>query len=122
MALYGCGGGDDSPTSPSPSASPSPGGSGSTVTVTISSSGVSPSSLDVTPGTRVLFINNDSRAHDMSSDPHPIHTDCPEINQVGFLTAGQRRETGNLNTVRTCGYHDHNDSDNRALQGRIIIR
>jgi hypothetical protein len=35
----------------------------------------------------------------MSSDPHPFHTDCPEINEVGFLTAGQSKRTGNLNTV-----------------------
>ena len=47
------------------------------------------------------------RSHEMFSDPHPEHTDCPEINQVGFLSPGQSRQTGNLNTVRTCGFHDH---------------
>ena len=35
------------------------------------------------------FVNNDSRSHEMFSDPHPEHTDCPEINQVGFLSPGQ---------------------------------
>jgi hypothetical protein len=70
----------------------------------------------------VLFINNDSAAHDMSSDPHPEHTDCVEINQVGFLTPGQQRQTGNLNTVRSCGFHDHNQPSNQALNGRITIQ
>jgi hypothetical protein len=41
---------------------------------------------------------------------------------VGFLTAGQTRTTGNLNTARTCGFHDHNLPDDTRLQGRIIIQ
>jgi plastocyanin len=76
----------------------------------------------VTPGTRVTFVNNDTRAHDMASDPHPVHTDCPELNQVGFLNAGQSRQSGNLNTVRTCGFHDHNRDSDESLQGTISIR
>jgi hypothetical protein len=58
----------------------------------------------------------------MSSNPHPSHTDCPEINQVGFLSAGQSRQTGNLNTARTCGFHDHNQPTNASLQGTIVIQ
>jgi len=70
----------------------------------------------------VTFVNNDTVSHDMSSDPHPDHTDCPAINQAGFLRPGQRRESGNLNEVRTCGFHDHDDPTNRRLQGTITIR
>jgi plastocyanin len=77
--------------------------------MTISSTGVSPSALAIAPGTRVLFVNNDSRPHNMTSDPHPDHTLCPEINVVGLLPPGQRRETGNLNAVRSCGFHDHDN-------------
>ena len=69
--------------------------------MTITSSGASPVSLTIAPGTRVLFVNNDTRPHNMTSDPHPDHDPCPEINAVGFLSPGQSRETGNLNTVRT---------------------
>jgi len=89
----------------------------------ISSSGaLTPSEITVPAGSRVLFINNHSRPHQMASDPHPEHDQCPEINQVGLLSPGQRRETGNLVTVRTCGVHDHDDPDNASLKGRIIIR
>ena len=91
-------------------------------TITITSSGVSPRTLTVEAGSRVTFVNNDSRSHEMNSDPHPSHTNCPEINQVGFLSAGLSRQTGNLNTARTCGYHDHNQSTNTSLQGMIVIR
>jgi plastocyanin len=83
---------------------------------------VSPSEVAAPPGARVLFVNNDSRRHDMTSDPHPDHTNCPEINQVGVLNPGQSRETGNLVAVRTCGYHDHDDPNNASLKGRIVIR
>ena len=92
-------------------------------TITISAGGVvSPKQLMVPPGTRVLFVNNHSRRHDMTSDPHPDHLDCPELNQVGALNTGQSRETGNLVIVRTCGFHDHDDPDNVNLRGSIVIR
>ena len=81
-----------------------------------------PKELVVTPGTRVLFVNQSGRARQVSSDPHPDHTDCPEINQVGFLAPGMVRETGNLNTVRTCGIHDHDDPTNTSMRARIVIR
>lgn len=113
MALS-CGGASSPPTVPTP-LEPAR-------TFTITASGVTPKELTVAPGTRVLFVNNDSRRHDMGSDPHPDHTDCPEINSVGVLTAGQSRETGNLVTVRTCGFHDHDNPTNASLQGRIVIR
>ena len=91
--------------------------------MTISAAGViSPAQLVVSPGTRVLFINNHSKPHNMTSDLHPDHLECPEINQVGVLNPGQRRETGNMVSVRTCGIHDHDDFQNSALQARIVVR
>jgi plastocyanin len=110
----GCGGGGPSGPSPPPD-NPN--------RITISADGVvSPADLVVAPGTRVLFVNNHSRSHQMTSDPHPDHQDCPEINQVGLLGSGQSRETGNLITVRTCGFHDHDNPNDTRLQGRIVIR
>lgn len=90
--------------------------------ITITSSGVSPRTLTVSPGTQVTFVNNDTRVHEMTSDPHPEHDQCSEINQVGFLVPGQQKQTGNLNTVRTCGFHDHLNFSSAALQGTITIR
>ena len=92
-------------------------------TITINGSGsVSPKDLTVPPGSRVLFVNEHNRRHDMTSDPHPDHLDCPELNKVGVLNPGQRNESENLVTVRTCGFHDHDDPNNVNLRGSIIIR
>jgi hypothetical protein len=114
--LSGCGG--STPSSPSDGGgTPTP-----ATTITLTSAGASPAAISVSQGTRVLFVNNDTRTREMFSDPHPEHTDCPELNQVGSLSPGQRRETGNLNTIRTCRYHDHNDPTNTRFQGRIVIQ
>ena len=116
VLLAGCGSGGG--TNPTPNPGPGP----TANTFTITSAGVTPKELTIPPGSRVLFINNDSRRHDMGSDPHPEHSDCPPINNVGVLNPGQSRETANLTTVRTCGFHDHDLPDNNNLKGRIIIR
>lgn len=93
-----------------------------TNTVTITAAGASPKSVQVALGQRVRFVNNDNRSHNMTSDPHPEHNDCPDLNQVGFLSPGQSRETGNLVEARNCGFHDHDDGNNNSLKGTIIIR
>ncbi len=117
--VAGCGG-SSSPTSPGGG---SGGGSGTAAaTITITTSGVDQKEVTIAQGQRVRFVNNDTRSHDMSSDPHPTHTDCPETNQVGVLQVGQTKETGNFVTARTCGFHDHNLPTNTSLQGRIVIR
>src|SRR5262249_40928005 len=117
LVVVGACGGGGSPSSPS---NP-PGGE---TTITISSSGVSPTQVNLSQGSRVLFVNNDTRPHNMASDPHPEHTDCPPINNVGLLQPGQSRETGNLTTVRTCGFHDHDDPPpgGNKWTGKITIQ
>ena len=117
LAAAACSDSSSSPTNPSNPPSPPV----STTTITITASGVSPRNIQVSLGARVRFINNDTRAHNMTSNPHPDHTDCPEINQVGFLQPGQQRETGNLVTVRTCGFHDHDNPTNASLNRSIVI-
>lgn len=115
LCAASCGGG--SPSSPTP-----PPSSNANVMTIGSGAIVSPKELTVAPGSRVLFVNNDSRRHDMASDQHPDHMECPALNDVGLLNPGQSRESGNLVTVRTCGFHDHDDPTNNNLKGRIVIR
>jgi plastocyanin len=113
--IVGCGGGSTSPSTP-------PENPVNTSTVTIANNRVSPVTIVVPRGTQVTFINSDNRSHDIQSDPHPEHTDCPEIGQVGFLNPGQSRQTGNLNIARTCGYHDHSTPEVKSLLGSIVIQ
>jgi hypothetical protein len=114
-----CGGGSDSPVGPTPpSGSPGPSGA----TITISNGAVSPSSVTISAGQSVTFVNNDSRGREISSDPHPTHSNCPQVNALGLLSPGQTRETNAFPTARTCGFHDHIDPDNPALRGSIVIQ
>ena len=117
LAATACGGGD-STTSPTPN----PGGSTGGATITITSSGVSPRNVTIVRGAQVTFVNSNTRAHEIRSDPHPNHTDCPEINQVAVILPGNNRQTGNLSTARTCGFHDHTDPDSSAMRGTITIQ
>jgi len=111
-----CGGGGGSPTTPSNQPPVQ------TNTITITAAGASPRNIEIAVGTRVTFVNSDTRSHNMTSNPHPDHTDCPELNQVGFLSPGQSRESGNLVAARTCGFHDHDNPSTASLQGQITIR
>ena len=127
LTAAACGGGSSStPTTPTPATQPPTTGGGTvtdSATITIGTNGsVSPSTVTITRGGRVTFVNSHARAHDMQSDPHPEHTDCPGLAQVGFLTTGQSRTTANFNTARTCGFHDHNEPDTPGLRGRITIQ
>ena len=109
-----------SPSSPSPS--PGSGNGGNTLVFTVTATGVSPRTLAVPNGSRIRFVNNDTRPHDMTSNPHPTHEDCPELNQIGFLNPGQQRESGNLVTTRVCGFHDHDNPGTLTLQGSVTIQ
>ena len=114
-----CGGGGSG--SPSTPATPTPPPTAN-VTITITSAGVDKKQVEVPVGGRVAFVNNDSSFHEMSSDPHPIHTDCPPLNQVGALAPGRTGVTGAFTTARTCGFHDHGEPGNANLQGSIVVR
>ena len=120
VTIAACGGGSSSPSGPSP-VTGSPGPSGATITIGTNGA-VSPSQVSITTGQSVTFINNDSRTHDMSSDPHPAHTDCPQMNAVNNLAPGQTKLTNAFPSARTCGFHDHNSPDVAALTGRIVVQ
>ena len=117
LAAGACGGGGGS--SPSAPATNPP--SDNSLTVTISATGVSPRSLQVPLGGRVTFVNNDTRTHQIMSDPNPLHNDCPSINAIATIDPGQTRQTGSLDVRRTCGYHDHMHPSETALQGGLMI-
>lgn len=118
LLLAACGG--KSATSPSDT-SGAPGPSGATVTI-LAGGVLSPKVVQITVGQSVTFVNNDNRSHDMTSDPHPTHTQCPAINAAGTIAPGQTKLTNALSTVTSCGFHDHGDPENVNLQGTIAIK
>jgi plastocyanin len=112
-------GGSSSPISPGDGGG-TPGASGATIT--IANGRVTPSTVTITAGQSVTFVNSESRTRNVSSDVHPAHTDCPAINAVGNLNSGQTKLTNALTTRRTCGFHDHDDPDNALLKGTIVVQ
>lgn len=122
-ALAGCGGGS-SPGGPSGGG----GGGGTTTplpgeaaTIVITPSGTTPKTVTVPVGSRVNFDNQSGGAIEISSDPHPTHTECPPLN-IGGQRPGQVGQTGAFTTARTCRYHDHGRPDDERWQGAIVIQ
>jgi len=115
----GYGGGSSAPAAPNPPAGTAPNPTAG-ATVTISGNKVSPEVLNVPMGAVVTFVNQDTRVHQMMSDPHPLHNDCPGIN-VGMLEPGQSKQTAAMDVARACGFHDNLQDSNTALRGRILV-
>jgi plastocyanin len=124
VSLISCGGGSSSPTGGTTVISASTGSQGpSGATITITANGVSAQQVSITIGQSVTFVNNDTRAHEMASDPHPTHGTCPGIEAgIGTLAASQTKLTQGFANAGTCGYHDHLNSGTASLQGTIVIR
>ena len=97
------------------------GASGATITIT--SAGANPRAVTVAVGQTVTFVNNDTRQHEMASDPHPQHGSCPSLeNALGTIGAGQTKITHAFANAGTCGFHDHLDSGNGNLRGTITVQ
>ena len=111
VAAMACSGDDDTAPSPNPT----------NATITITASGVSPQSVTITSGGRITWINNDAARHQPSSDPHPLHTDCPGLT-VNELATGQQAQSAALNVRRTCGFHDHLNDGVANLRGTVIVQ
>ena len=91
-------------------------------TITITENGIDPVEVQISVGQQVRFVNNATGTPDISSDPHPVHTQCPAINAVGGLSPGSSRLTGIFTVPASCGFHDHADPSNGALQGTIVVQ
>jgi len=127
-AAAACSGGStvtsSTPTAPSPPTGTStpPPVAPAQPTVTITATGMTPLEITINVGQSVTFVNNDTRVHDLVGGLDPSRPDCPEIAEAGFLTPGQRRDTGVFTAAGRCEYHDHTMLSVAAFQGSIIIR
>src|SRR4051812_24873895 len=102
--LTSCGGSGTSPSSVTVIVKDGGTGGQSGATITLTGSGASPRTVTVAVGQTVTFVNNDSRSHEMTSDPHPQHGSCPSMeNGLGTIPAGQTRMTHNFGNAGTCG-------------------
>ena len=82
--------------------------------IEITSSGFSPSNLEISAGEKVTFINKDSKAVWPASNIHPTHTVYPEtggcIGSTFDACKGLSQEESysfTFNQAGTWNYHDH---------------
>jgi plastocyanin len=86
--------------------------------VQITNNGFSPETISIKKGSSVNFENTDNLPHWIASDPHPTHSNLPELDSRQALLEGETyiftfQETG----VFT--YHDHlNPFD---FNGTVIV-
>jgi len=115
------GGGTTGGGNPNPGG-PSGGGTGAIgATVTLTANGVDNGTPAIALGERLRITNNDTRTHQMLSTPHGAHTDCPALNAIGALAAGQSGTSDPLTTARGCGFHDHMNPDDNKFRGQLLV-
>lgn len=102
--------------------SPSPSNTGpasnASTTVAFTSSGFTPSTITVSPGTRVTWVNQSGSAATVNSDDHPTHLKFP------FLNLGQFPSGGTLSVVfpTTAGTYTYHDHYSPNFKGTVIVK
>lgn len=93
--------------------------------VEITSSGFSPSTVNIKFFGSVKFVNKDTETHWPASDPHPLHTDYPELGGCigSFFDACSALAKDEdwrfvFNEKGTWRYHDHL---NPSLKGTVVV-
>lgn len=86
------------------------------VTITYNGSSFSLSADTIKAGESIKVVNNSDKELSFDSDPHPVHTDNPELN-VGDVAAGQSK-TAKLTTKGRWGFHNHLNS---SQHGNITV-
>ncbi|HUF24175.1 MAG TPA: hypothetical protein VMN81_08620 [Vicinamibacterales bacterium] len=117
-AAAACGGGGSTAPTPTTPAGVVAGSLGATIS--IRADGTSPDDVRIERTQKVRFINNDTRPHQINTNPHNFHTDCPPNNTV-VLNPGQQFDTANFNEVKACGYHNHLLPDDQKFWGTIRV-
>ncbi len=85
-------------------------------TVTVTSSGFSPNLITIKKGTKVIWVNKSGDIANVSSDPHPIHTDYPPLNLNNFNDGGSVSLV--FNDAGTYKYHNHLNS---SQKGTVVV-
>jgi plastocyanin len=89
---------------------------GQETVITYSDSSFSPNKVTVHSGDKVTIKNTSSHGMQFDSDPHPVHTNNPELN-VGEVDGGEQMSF-TVDKKGTYGYHNHL---NPAQTGTIVV-
>jgi len=86
------------------------------VTITFNGSSFSLSASTIKAGQTIKVVNDSSEPLDFNSDPHPVHTDNPQLN-LGAIGSGDSK-TATLTTKGHWGFHNHLNS---SQHGNITV-
>ncbi len=86
-------------------------------TVILRDEGFEPQTVSISSGNSVAFINESASARQVASDPHPLHSDCPELNGPLLESGGTFIATMTMASA-VCGFHDELDL---GLVGSITV-
>ncbi|HEV8601399.1 MAG TPA: cupredoxin domain-containing protein [Patescibacteria group bacterium] len=76
------------------------------VKILMTSTGLTPAVIKVKKGTKLTFINNDTKSHWPASNPHPTHTDLPGFDPQAAIAPGQSWSY-TFTAVGVWKFHDH---------------
>lgn len=87
------------------------------ILITITPNGFVPDGITITTGTKITWVNKSSSEANISSDPHPTHTNYSALN------LGNVGNNGSLSLIfpkaGRFGYHNHL---NPAQHGTIVVQ
>lgn len=116
IACGGGGGGYTPPTAPGPN--PATATLGATIHIT--ATGTVPNDVTISSNQFVRFVNDDARPHQIQTNPHLLHTDCPP-NNIAILNPGQSVDTTAFIESKGCGFHNHLLPDDQSFWGVIRV-
>lgn len=82
------------------------------VVINYDSSGFKPGEVSVHSGDQITVVNESEDEIEPASDPHPTHSNNPEINFGDIEPGGSKTVT--VTTTGTWGYHNHYRSEHRG--------
>lgn len=77
-------------------------------TVEITADGFSPQTIKVKKGQSIMWVNKDTKPHQVASDPYPTNDALPELNSDEPLAEGESY-SATLENAGTFTYHDNLD-------------
>lgn len=86
--------------------------------IAITASGFEPATLTIKKGTRVIWLNQDTKLHKVASDPFPNDSDLPLLNSANPLGAAEGQYNYTFNTKGEFKYHD---DLNPAMGGTVVV-
>jgi plastocyanin len=90
----------------------------SSAMVSITASGFVPHTIFVKPGTRVSWINQDAKAHELAADPYPRNDSIPNFNNELML---QTNDAYSFVFSKTGTYHYHDQLNPFKFTGTVMV-